>query len=71
MKGKQTFTGILEMERSFEMTFHLPVSRCIPIRHASVLILGKEGFFSSVFSPASISREISLSSEDVLTSATV
>lgn len=57
MKGKQTFTCILEIECSFQMTFHLPVN-------------GRRGFFLYFF-PASISKEISLSSEDVLTSAAV
>lgn len=36
MKGKQTFTCILEIECSFQMTFHLPVS-------------GRRGFSSLLF----------------------
>lgn len=66
-RRKQTY--ILEIECSFQMTLHVPVSWCISIRYASFLILGKENFSSLGFSLASISREISLSLEDVLTSA--
>lgn len=66
-RGKQTFACVLEIECSSQMTFHLPVSWCISIRYVSVLTLGKESFSYLGFSLVSISREISLSLEDVLT----
>lgn len=45
-REKQTFACILEMGCSFQMAFHFPVSWCISIRYASVIILEKESFSS-------------------------